>query len=154
MMFQAILLLTSLALASGSVVQPVLFSDCPDEVLDSAVYPEMLAVAEQIFGSTPPESASIEPGAPVNRRLEEGDPKMLRGERRLGTCPKNCDKPQNIDKCRRLNCYSSTGRRLISGNNWSLSTLSQKLNQKAGQTGKKFDCQIIIFVEEDPVEPF
>jgi hypothetical protein len=154
MKFQALLLLTSLALASGSVVQPVLYSDCSDEILESAAYPEMLSVADQIFKSTPPESTSSEPGAPISRRLEEGDRKMLRGERRLGVCPKDCSKPSNIDTCMRLNCYSGTGRRLVSGTNWSLATLSEKLNQKAGQIGKKFDCQIIVFVEESPEESF
>jgi hypothetical protein len=152
MKFQALLLLTSLALASGSVVQPVIYSDCLAVDFDTEVYPQMQAVAEQIFGDTSPESTSTEPGDPTpgagSRRLKEGDRRMLRGQRRLGVCPKDCDAPANIDKCERLNCYSSTGRRLTSGNNWSVATLSEKLNQKAGQIGKTFDCQIIVYVDQ------
>jgi hypothetical protein len=152
MKFQALLLLTSLALASGSVVQPVIFSDCNDTVFDSAVFPDMLYEAQQIFESAYPESVASEPGDETNdsRRLEAGDPKMRHGERRLGVCPKNCNRPRNINKCRRLNCYSSSGRRRLT--EWSLSSLSQQLNQKADIIGQNYTCQIIIFVEENPVE--
>jgi hypothetical protein len=146
MKFQALLLLTSLALASASVVQPVIFSDCNDTVFDSAVFPDMLLEAQQIFESAYPESVSSEPGDETNdsRRLEAG------GERRLGVCPKNCNRPRNINKCRRLRCYSSSGRRRLT--EWSLASLSQQLNQKADIIGQEKKCQIIIFVEEDPVE--
>jgi hypothetical protein len=152
MKFQALLLLTSLALASASVVQPVIFSDCNDTVFDSAVFPDMLLEAQQIFESAYPESVSSEPGAETNdsRRLEAGDPKMQHGERRLGVCPKNCNRPKNINKCRRLRCYSSSGRRRLT--EFVLASLSQQLNQKADIIGQEKKCQIIIFVEENPVE--
>jgi hypothetical protein len=163
MKFQALVLLTSLTLAIGHVVQPVLFTDCPlavgDTVFEDDILPQMVQEAENIFATTYPESVSSIPGDETvdSRRLEEAEPKMRHVERRLGVCPKNCSKPSNIDKCARLNCYSSTGRRLTSGNNrrlteFVLSDLSQKLNQKADEIGQNYNCQIIIFVEESPEE--
>lgn len=77
-------------------------------------------------------------------------------ERSLGfsTCPNSCNKHPNIPVCIALNCVTGGGRRreqysnsYYQGQYFSLNSLIQKMNIKAGQLSLTYGCQVSLFID-------
>jgi len=94
------------------------------------------------------------PVADVQENELTGDRDLEERSLRFSTCPTSCNKHPNIPVCIALNCVTGGGRRreqysnnYYQGQYFSLNSLIQKMNIKAGQLSLTYGCQIALFID-------